>query len=79
MALATKRLLRYLKTYPDGGISFGVNRFESDQPTVGEQMQKLFDDKSLYGEMGFGPRGPQHRISQRRARERFRAWRIELE
>ena len=54
MALATKRLLRYLKTYPDGGISFGVNRFESDQPTVGEQMQKLFDDKSLYGEMGFG-------------------------
>ena len=34
MVLAAKRLLRYLKTYPDGGISFGVNRFESDQPAV---------------------------------------------
>ena len=48
MVLAAKRLLRYLKTYPDGGISFGVNRFESDQPAVEETMQKLFDDKSLY-------------------------------
>ena len=48
MVLAAKRLHRYLKTYPDGGISFGVNRFESDQPAVEETMQKLFDDKSLY-------------------------------
>ena len=46
--LAAKRLLRYSKTYPDGGISFGVNRFESDQPAVEEHVQKLFEDNSLY-------------------------------
>ena len=48
MVDAAKRLLRYLSTYPDGGISYGVNRFESDLIPVEEQMEKLFKDKSLY-------------------------------
>ena len=48
MVDAAKRLLRYLATYPDGGISYGVNRFESDLAPVEEQMEKLFKDKSLY-------------------------------
>ena len=48
MADAAKRLLRYLSTYPDGGISYGVNRFESDLIPVEEHMEKLFKDKSLY-------------------------------
>ena len=48
MVNAAKRLLRYLATYPDGGISYGLNRFESDLEPVAEQMEELFKDKSLY-------------------------------
>ena len=45
MVIAAKSLLRYLETCPDGGITFGVNRFKSDQLAVEEQMQKSFDGK----------------------------------
>jgi hypothetical protein len=48
MIAAAKRLLRYLKTYPDGGISFGLNRFESEKESVADQMRKLFDRNALY-------------------------------
>ena len=48
MADAAKRLLRHFSAYPDGGISFGVNRFESDLEPIAEQMVKLFMDKSSY-------------------------------
>ena len=48
MIAAAKRLLRYLKTYPDGGISFGLNRFESEKEGVANQMKELFARNALY-------------------------------
>ena len=48
MIAAAKRLLRYLKTYPDGGISFGLNRFKSENESVADQMKRLFDRNALY-------------------------------
>ena len=64
MADAAKRLLRYLSAYPDGGISFGVNRIESDLEPVEEQMEKLSRDKSLYRatDISYGD-GVDHRYS----------------
>ena len=48
MVAAAKRLLRYLKEYPDGGISFGINHFSSDTETTQETMNELFTSGSLY-------------------------------
>ena len=47
MVAAAKRLLRYLKEYPDGGISFGINHFSSDTETTQETMNELFTTGSL--------------------------------
>ena len=48
MVAAAKRLLRYLKEYPDGGISFGVNHFNSDTETTQDTMNELFETGGLY-------------------------------
>ena len=46
--LSSKELLRYLKEYLDGGISFGINHFSSDTETTQETMNELFTSGSLY-------------------------------
>jgi hypothetical protein len=38
MVAAAKRLLRYLKEYTDGGISFGINHFNSDTQATQDTM-----------------------------------------
>ena len=48
MVAAAKRLLRYLKEYPDGGISFGINHFDSDTQATQDTMDTLFETGSLY-------------------------------
>ena len=48
MVAAAKRLLRYLKEYPDGGISFGINHFNSDTQATQDTMDTLFETGSLY-------------------------------
>ena len=49
MVAAAKRLLRYLKEYPDGGISFGINHFNSDTQATQDTMDTLFETGSLSG------------------------------
>ena len=48
MVTAAKRLLRYLKECPSGGISFGINHFKSDAEATQKAMDDLFDAGSLY-------------------------------
>ena len=48
MISAEKRLLQYLKEYPDGGISFGINHFSSDTETTQDTTNALFKTGSLY-------------------------------
>ena len=49
MILAAKRLLRYLREFPEGGISFGINHFSSENEGTASRMQELFNSGSLYG------------------------------
>ena len=48
MIATTKKLLRDLKEYPDGGISFGINHPSSDTETTHETMNELFTTGSPY-------------------------------
>ena len=48
MVTATKRLLRYLKEHPSGGIAFGINHFKSDVDVTQKAMDDLFETGSLY-------------------------------
>ena len=48
MVKMAQRLIRYLNTYPDGGISFGKHRFQSEDPLQEARMTELFNQCSLY-------------------------------